>query len=106
VNNQVGLLPSEIERLEKKDYEPSIETLIEDVCSICHGDFKTGDKMVVLPKCRHSYHDGCVGPWLLKTPLCPLCREDVRNNLREVEDFAQRVQRARDLENPVNPGNE
>ncbi|XP_057491901.1 RING-H2 finger protein ATL74-like [Actinidia eriantha] len=43
-------------------------------CAVCLESFKAGDKCRFLPLCRHSFHAQCVDLWLLKTPICPICR--------------------------------
>nr|ACO11501.1 RING finger protein 13 [Caligus rogercresseyi] len=51
-----------------------------DACCICLEDFKTNDRLRVLP-CHHAYHTGCIDPWLLnKRGICPQCRTKVFNN--------------------------
>lgn len=43
-------------------------------CAICLDNFKVGDKCRILPQCDHSFHAECIDLWLLKVPLCPMCR--------------------------------
>ncbi|KAK1564680.1 hypothetical protein Q3G72_008789 [Acer saccharum] len=43
-------------------------------CVICLEIFGVGDKCRSLPNCRHSFHAHCIDSWLLKTPVCPICR--------------------------------
>lgn len=61
------------------EYEvPSNET-----CPICLDDFITGETLNELA-CTHCYHIGCIQPWLLnRSPLCPMCKEDVRDSFRK-----------------------
>lgn len=47
-------------------------------CSICLGEFDDGDKVKVLPKCRHCFHCECVDKWLRTRSSCPLCRNSLR----------------------------
>jgi E3 ubiquitin-protein ligase RNF13 len=64
-------------------------------CAICLENFTIGDKCRLLPICKHIFHAQCVDKWLLKTPICPICRSRVcshsankvviRNNGREME---------------------
>ncbi|KAF8407936.1 hypothetical protein HHK36_007076 [Tetracentron sinense] len=46
-------------------------------CAVCLENFKMGDKCRLLPKCNHSFHAQCIDSWLLKTPICPICRTSV-----------------------------
>lgn len=43
-------------------------------CAVCLESLSTGDKCRLLPMCNHSFHAQCVDTWLLKTPICPICR--------------------------------
>ncbi|TXG58114.1 hypothetical protein EZV62_015943 [Acer yangbiense] len=43
-------------------------------CSICLADYKSSDKLRVLPDCNHLFHVKCVDPWLRLHPTCPFCR--------------------------------
>ncbi|CAA7034404.1 unnamed protein product [Microthlaspi erraticum] len=50
----------------------------ERECCICLGGFEEGEKMKVLPPCRHCYHCECVDQWLKTESSCPLCRVSIR----------------------------
>ncbi|KAJ6864677.1 RING-H2 finger protein ATL70 [Populus alba x Populus x berolinensis] len=43
-------------------------------CSICLADYKSTDKLRLLPDCGHLFHLKCVDPWLRLHPTCPVCR--------------------------------
>lgn len=43
-------------------------------CAICLSIFQEGDKLKVLPLCRHGFHSDCVDKWLKTRSSCPLCR--------------------------------
>ncbi|XP_050386853.1 RING-H2 finger protein ATL66 [Argentina anserina] len=49
-------------------------------CSICLGVFEDGEKVKVLPHCRHCYHSDCVDTWLSAQSSCPLCRTSLQSN--------------------------
>lgn len=49
-------------------------------CAVCLENFKAGDKCRLLPNCGHSFHAQCVDSWLLKTPICPICRTSANPN--------------------------
>lgn len=43
-------------------------------CAVCLENFKAGDRCRLLPNCTHSFHAQCIDSWLLRTPICPICR--------------------------------
>lgn len=43
-------------------------------CTVCLENFKVGERCRLLPLCKHSFHAECVDSWLLRTPVCPICR--------------------------------
>jgi Ring finger domain len=47
-----------------------------EICPICIVEFEEGDDIRVLPcEGKHSFHQKCVDPWLLKlSSSCPICR--------------------------------
>ncbi|XWS56760.1 hypothetical protein CRYUN_Cryun09bG0113000 [Craigia yunnanensis] len=51
---------------------------LESECCICLGVFEDGEKVKVLPSCKHSYHSECVDRWLSAESSCPLCRASLR----------------------------
>lgn len=51
--------------------------VISTDCIICLGEFIDGEKIRVLPKCKHGFHVRCVDVWLLSHSSCPTCRQPV-----------------------------
>lgn len=48
------------------------------MCSICIDDFELGERIRLLPRCRHSFHTECILPWLTgRQGCCPLCKLSV-----------------------------
>lgn len=43
-------------------------------CVICQDGFQQEDVLLDLP-CGHSFHEGCILPWLQGHNTCPVCRE-------------------------------
>ncbi|KAJ8771854.1 hypothetical protein K2173_027031 [Erythroxylum novogranatense] len=46
-------------------------------CVVCLEHFRVGDSCRVLPNCNHSFHVVCIDSWVLKSPICPICRTRV-----------------------------
>ena len=46
-------------------------------CVICFGEFKNGDKVIILP-CIHFYHSECIKMWFkTKKNICPDCKCEI-----------------------------
>jgi len=78
-SSTLPLLPLELSLLHIhfNTFSPAAED-----CSICLCPLGVSTEIAVysFPSCSHSYHKPCLDPWLLSSPLCPLCKA----NLREV----------------------
>lgn len=48
-------------------------------CSICLGDYKERDLLLLLPHCGHLFHVKCITQWLLVNLTCPICRSSPTN---------------------------
>ncbi len=64
--------------LQKKYRESLYETMLSDkelneICHICHDDFKHNLKAIRL-ECGHFYHKDCIDSWFDKKYTCPVCR--------------------------------
>lgn len=46
-------------------------------CAVCLTEFRDGETLRLLPRCRHAFHRGCIDTWLRAHVNCPLCRSDV-----------------------------
>lgn len=65
----------EIEKLPSFDFRCKEKKGSSPVdCAVCLENFMAGDKCRLLPVCSHSFHAECIDIWLLKTPICPVCR--------------------------------
>jgi len=47
-------------------------------CAICVSAYEPGDVLRTLP-CLHRFHRDCIDPWLSLKPLCPVCKNSVRD---------------------------
>lgn len=53
-------------------------------CSICLGEYETGEQLVKLP-CKHVYHQTCIDGWTKNHTKCPLCNAELAGNEAEQE---------------------
>ncbi|PWZ41404.1 Sucrose synthase 2 [Zea mays] len=44
------------------------------MCSICLSEYRDGETLRVMPKCRHGFHVACLDAWLSRSASCPVCR--------------------------------
>ncbi|WOG87673.1 hypothetical protein DCAR_0206904 [Daucus carota subsp. sativus] len=54
-------------------------------CAICLGEFEEGEKVKMIPCCKHVFHPGCIDTWLSGNVTCPLCRSTKMDVIEEVE---------------------
>ncbi|MCD9641284.1 hypothetical protein HAX54_027376 [Datura stramonium] len=71
-----GLKKSTLRRIPVSVYGSGIHILATD-CPICLGEFMDGDKVRVLPRCRHGFHVRCIDIWLASHSSCPTCRQSL-----------------------------
>ncbi|KAJ0765378.1 putative transcription factor C2H2 family [Helianthus annuus] len=55
-------------------YRSEMKNPVTD-CPICLGEFSEGEKMRILPKCKHLFHVKCIDKWLMLHSSCPICRQ-------------------------------
>ena len=47
-------------------------------CAICLGEFSEGEKVSPLHcDIKHVFHTHCIKTWLIKNPVCPLCKAEI-----------------------------
>ena len=79
-------------------------------CSICIDDFEVGERIRVLPRCKHAFHTDCIMPWLTERQgCCPLCKTDVlgvENNENEVIETPENAESTgeQNAQHPVSRG--
>ncbi|GKV07674.1 hypothetical protein SLEP1_g19420 [Rubroshorea leprosula] len=64
----------DLEKLPSFDYIAGDKGSSPVDCAVCLDNFKIGEKCRLLPLCKHSFHAQCVDSWLLRNPICPICR--------------------------------
>lgn len=46
-------------------------------CTVCLDRVTQGEKIRILPKCKHCYHVECIDAWLESHSTCPNCMDQV-----------------------------
>ncbi len=64
------------------------EIIDTNTCSICLVNFEKNEGIVMLPECKHVYHKSCLDQWLLINSVCPYCRFNVRDMIRQRMDYS------------------
>ena len=67
-----------LEDLERLPAYSAGETVIGNECVICHEWISLGEIVRELPVCNHLFHKECIDNWLVQSPTCPLCRNNIR----------------------------
>ncbi|XP_031495382.1 RING-H2 finger protein ATL79-like [Nymphaea colorata] len=49
---------------------------VDAACAICLSEFADGERVRVLPSCRHGFHVKCIEAWLASHASCPTCRAE------------------------------
>lgn len=55
--------------------------LDQSECAICLGELEDGDKVRLLPNCRHAFHVPCIDEWFSAHTNCPVCRSPTAAHL-------------------------
>ncbi|XP_010537205.1 PREDICTED: E3 ubiquitin ligase BIG BROTHER-related [Tarenaya hassleriana] len=72
-----GLRKKEISRLPSSKFGSETSQRKDEMCSICHTEYKSGDTIKTLP-CGHAYHEHCIAEWLAKKKICCVCKAEVK----------------------------
>ncbi|CAI9111065.1 OLC1v1011200C1 [Oldenlandia corymbosa var. corymbosa] len=83
--NDLEKLPCFDFKAKEMNTNPFNSSSSED-CAVCLENFRAGEKCRLLPICRHSFHSDCVDIWLLRKPVCPICRATANVLLATIED--------------------
>ena len=52
-------------------------------CMVCLDGLTKGEKIRILPKCKHWYHVECIDAWFESHSTCPICRDHVISSLNQ-----------------------
>ena len=75
INGADILTHEDLERLPAYRAE---DRVIGSECVICHEWINPGEMIRELPGCAHLFHKACIDNWLVQSPTCPLCRNNIR----------------------------
>ena len=50
---------------------------MSQLCAICYCDIIAETTGITTLSCSHSFHLGCIAPWITKSETCPCCRSQV-----------------------------
>ncbi|XP_003601913.2 E3 ubiquitin-protein ligase ATL6 [Medicago truncatula] len=53
-------------------------------CAVCLNEFQHNDKIRLLPKCYHIFHQDCIDVWLLSHMNCPVCRSKLTPDVPDI----------------------
>ena len=53
-------------------------------CVVCLNEFQDNDKIRLLPKCYHVFHQDCIDVWLLSHMNCPVCRSKLTPDVPDI----------------------
>ncbi|KAK9678730.1 hypothetical protein RND81_11G229900 [Saponaria officinalis] len=90
--NRHKLISNGVDKREQKTY-PVVKYLTNkgDIiqgssteCVICLSEFKSGEKVKILPKCYHGFHSKCIGKWLSSHSSCPTCRQSLVDTCQKI----------------------
>lgn len=71
---------AELKMIKKKRVEQS-----RSKCTVCHNMYLKNEVIRILP-CNHLFHYRCLKPWFKQSNICPLCRMNVKEKLREIRE--------------------
>jgi hypothetical protein len=71
IQQHAGLTQELIDLIKEIDADPG------EVCSICLENFSEGQQAKKLPNCGHQFHKNCIALWLLRSRICPFCKQEI-----------------------------
>lgn len=82
-NSRSSLTNTDISRLPRHSYRGQTQRekrLNESPhkCCICMAELEIDEELILLEKCSHRFHSGCLESWLRRSDHCPICRTTVK----------------------------
>lgn len=78
-NKQLNTCEQEMKKVDEVEQYTEAETGTEDEsfdCTICLAPVEDGEQVGVLP-CSHIFHADCLGQWIQRRNVCPLCQTEI-----------------------------
>ncbi|XP_073127279.1 E3 ubiquitin-protein ligase ATL41-like [Henckelia pumila] len=75
---KTGLDPSVIASLPVSVFKQTRNSI---ECSVCLCALEDGERLRLLPNCKHSFHVDCIDKWLGSNSTCPICRAEAEPRL-------------------------
>lgn len=82
-NSRSSLSNNNISRLPRHSYrgQTQREKRLKESphkCCICMAELEIDEELILLEKCSHRFHSGCLESWLRRSDHCPICRTKVK----------------------------
>ena len=74
----------EMDEYQYKHIQKYDDSRKETNCAICLEDFKNTDIIKAFCACKHIFHKKCLLNWLKDHDICPLCKHDLNDDMREL----------------------
>ena len=82
INNILRPTPEQINNASRLVRYNFIENPSSEMCSISLQEFNNNDVVRQILYCGHIFHENSLQEWFTRNTVCPLCRYDIRNYVR------------------------
>jgi hypothetical protein len=73
LSDMMGATEAEINRCPSRTLRNTKDISVYKSCSVCLEPYQIHDTIRTIP-CFHSFHVGCIDPWLRQKATCPICK--------------------------------
>jgi hypothetical protein len=81
-NNNLRPTPEQINNASRLVRYDVIENPSSEMCTISLQEFNDADQVRQILYCGHIFHENSLQEWFTRNTVCPLCRYDIRNYVR------------------------
>ncbi|ORM40904.1 uncharacterized protein BXIN_1770 [Babesia sp. Xinjiang] len=72
-----------------RESQPNTTSDIDRLCAICIMEIEDSDKVYIMPcDIRHFFHRDCLKKWFKRSRICPICRLNIADLLKEAKATA------------------